>query len=287
MILCDFNQIMFSTLLTGLGKHTNTKIELPMLRHMVINVIRANNIKFRTDYGNMVLISDSRKYWRKEHFPHYKASRRKAREKSDIDWTTLYQHMDTIKTEVQTWFPYKYICVEGAEADDVIATIVNDYVMNNAILRWVPKPILILSGDKDFVQLHNNYIKQYDPVQKKYLSSTNPKQTLFEHILRGDVGDGIPNVASPSNCFVLGQRQKPMTVKLMASLKDIENDPANTYYNNFIRNKTLIDLSMIPDDIKVKIRQEYTIALAQDRSKLMQYLMANRMSQHIENLSDF
>lgn len=277
MILVDFNQIMYSQLLGSLGKHTNTEIELPLLRHMVFNVLRSNNVKFRDKYGRMVIISDSRKYWRKEYFPYYKASRKKARENSEIDWPALYKCMDAIKKDIQEWSPYKYICVEGAEADDVIATLAG----------MALTPTLILSGDKDFVQLHNDLVKQYDPVHKKYMVSKDPKQTLHEHILKGDLGDGIPNIASPDNCFVLGQRQKKVTKKLMAQLDNIANDPANSYYRNYVRNKTLIDLSMIPADLKEKIREEYLKQVEHDRSKLMTYFMHNRMKQHLENISDF
>ncbi len=277
MILVDFNQIMYSQLLGSLGKHTNTEIELPLLRHMVFNVLRSNNVKFRDKYGRMVIISDSRKYWRKEYFPYYKASRKKARENSEIDWPALYKCMDAIKSDIQEWSPYKYICVEGAEADDVIATLAG----------MALTPTLILSGDKDFVQLHNDLVKQYDPVHKKYMVSKDPKQTLHEHILKGDLGDGIPNIASPDNCFVLGQRQKKVTKKLMAQLENIANDPANSYYRNYVRNKTLIDLSMIPADLKERIREEYLKKVEHDRSKLMTYFMHNRMKQHLENISDF
>lgn len=288
MILCDFNQIMYSTLLSSLGKHTNTKLELPLLRHMVVNVLRANNAKFRNQYGEMILITDSRRYWRKEYFPYYKASRKKNREKSDIDWQTLYKCMDTIKTELQAWFPYKYICVEGTEADDVIATLVNIHFEKAGMLRTVPDPVLILSGDKDFQQLQTHKeVKQFDPVHKKWIKATDPQATLHEHILKGDMGDGIPNVASPDNCFVLGQRQKKMTSKLMQSLKNIHNEPENSYYRNYMRNKTLIDLSMIPSELKEKIRQEYLAKTANDRAKLMTYFMHNRMKQQMENISDF
>lgn len=288
MILCDFNQIMYSTLLSSLGQHTNTKLELPLLRHMVIKVLRSNNVKFRGQYGEMVLISDSRKYWRKEYFPYYKASRKKNREKSDIDWATLYKCMDTIKAELQTWLPYKYICVEGTEADDVIATLTDIHFEKAAMLRTIPEPLLILSGDKDFQQLQKHKeVKQFDPVHKKWIKATDPMATLHEHILKGDMGDGIPNVASPDNCFVLGQRQKKMTSKLMASLKNIHNEPENSYYRNYMRNKTLIDLSMIPQELKEKIRQEYLAKTANDRSKLMTYFMHNRMKEQMENISDF
>lgn len=174
MILLDMNQVMYATLLTSLGNHTNTQLELGLVRHMVLNVIRHNNLTFRNEYGKMVVISDSRHYWRKDYFPYYKASRKKKREQSEIDWPMLFKYMDTIKDEIQVHFPYKYMCVEGAEADDIIATLCED----------AKESTLILSGDKDFFQLHKPNIRQFDPVHKKFLTLENPQQTLLNISLR-------------------------------------------------------------------------------------------------------
>ena len=49
--------------------------------------------------------------------------------------------------------------------------------------------ILILSGDKDFIQLQKfENVKQYSPTTKKYVDDLDPKQYVFEHIIKGDKG---------------------------------------------------------------------------------------------------
>ena len=90
--------------------------------------------------------------------------------------------------------------VEGAEADDIIGTLVPRHIMS--------ENILIISSDGDFpqLQMYNGRssftVKQYNPSQKKFIISENPLQELKEKIIRGDKGDGIPNVLSSSDCFV-------------------------------------------------------------------------------------
>ena len=277
MLLMDLNGVVFSSLMASLGKHTHIEIETPILRHMVLNVIRANNKMFRKDYGTLVIAADSLHHWRRDFFPHYKASRRKARKDSDINWPSIFRAMDQIKQEIQNHLPYKYICVDGAEADDVIGVLA----------QKVTEPTLILSTDKDYIQLHNQYIKQYDPVSKNFISREDPQEFLFDHILRGDHSDGVPNITSPDNVFVLGVRQKPVTQKLKESLRNIDKDPESKYYRNWIRNKTLIDLRETPEDIQGKILDIFENQEPTAKSKLFGYLASSKLPELASNISDF
>lgn len=276
------NQVMYSKLVVSVGQHTNIDIGLSSFRRMVVAEIRHLNAKFSPEYGQLIIVSDSRNYWRKHYFPHYKASRKKARDKSELDWPTLFKHMDQVKNELRDSFPYKYMNVEGAEADDIIATLCSVVSVTQPLEKS-----LIISGDKDFFQLHSDVVEQYDPVHEKFFKVESKEQALFEHILKGDRGDGIPNVASPDNSLVLGIRQKPMTQKLLASLSNIANEPDSPYYRNYIRNKTLIDLSLIPSDIKATIVDEFNTTLKVDRFKLKVYLASHKLSEHLESISDF
>ena len=278
MQLLDLNQAMYSTFFVSIGKHTNIAIEEPLVRHMVLNMIRALNVKFRNEYGELIIASDSRTYWRKEYFPYYKAARKKAREKSDLDWTSVFECMNRIKSELQEYFPYKYIEVSGAEADDVIGTICNSID---------DEKILIISGDKDYRQLHTSKIKQYDPVNSKYLYEENPKEYLQAHIMKGDVGDGIPNIASADNCFVINERQRRVTKKLIDQFEEIRNDEYHKYYRNFIRNKTLIDLKEVPDNIQNEILDKLEMLNTKDKSQLINYFSTHKLKKLVECINDF
>lgn len=283
MVLIDFNQVMISNLMVQIGNHQNAQIDENMLRHMILNSVRSYKMKFGNEYGEMVICADDRNYWRKQIFPYYKASRRKSRDESELDWTSIFQSLNKIREELRDCFPYKVIQIESAEADDIIGTIVHSKgtVLNSG------EPILILSGDKDYIQLHKYAnVKQYDPVRKRWIKHSNPDQYLFEHIAKGDSSDGVPNILSADNTFVMGIRQKPVTKKRLELWEDI-NNMSNDVRRNWERNKTLIDLSQVPDALKESILKEYDSAKTQDRSRLFNYFIKNRLRHLMEHISEF
>ena len=120
-------------------------------------------------------------------------------------------YLATIKNEIKTFLFYKVIEVETAEADDIIATLIKK--VKNMIIFEHQKKILILSGDKDFIQLHSRNVKQYNPVLNKFVGKGEDVIYIKEHILKGDRSDGIPNVLSDDNVFIENRRQKPLSKK--------------------------------------------------------------------------
>jgi hypothetical protein len=285
MILVDFNQVMISNLMMQLGNHTNIPIEEGLFRHMVINSLRSYKQKFGDEYGEIIIACDDKNYWRKQVFPYYKANRKKNREASEINWAHVFECFNKIKQEIKEYFPYRVVQVDSAEADDIIATLVGEYGTD---LNG-PTKILILSGDKDFVQLHTyGNVKQYDPVRKKWISHNDPKRFLFEQILKGDTGDGVPNVLSPDAVFVSGGRQRPLTQKKIDKIYSdggVMLDP--TADRNYMRNKQMIDLSMIPDFIKNEVINKYNGEAGKDYSKLFNYFIDHKLKLLIENIGEF
>lgn len=281
MIIVDFNQVMISNLMMQIGNHTNIPIEEGLFRHMVINSLRSYKQKFGDEYGEMVIACDDKNYWRKQIFPYYKANRKKNREESELNWTNIFEIFNKIKQEIKDNLPYPVIQVDTAEADDIIASLVKS---TNEVHK-----ILILSGDKDFVQLQTlSNVKQYDPVRKKWITHDNPERFLVEHILKGDVGDGIPNVLSDDDTFVADKRQKPLTQK---KINKIYNDGAvlldNTTDRNFMRNKHMVDLSMVPESIRTEVINKYLSEQGKDKSKLFNYFINYKLKNMMENIGDF
>lgn len=282
MIIVDLSQVMLSNLMVQLGNHTNAEIEENMIRHMVLNSLRSYKVKFGTDYGDIVIACDNTNYWRKQYFPYYKANRKKAQEKSELNWKAIFETMNKIRAELKEYFPYKVIDIESAEADDIIATLVKK------MDKFGGEDVLILSGDKDFIQLQTySHVKQYDPVRKKWIKHDNPKRYLVEHILKGDSGDGVPNVLSSDNCFVVGERQKPLTEKKMINLIDSIDNLEGPIYRNYVRNKTLIDLTQIPQEISEKILNSYENQADKKRDKMFNYFIKNQLKHLMEHLNDF
>jgi 5'-3' exonuclease len=285
MILIDLNQVLLSGLMAQIANDKKIKIEEDLVRHMVLNILRTHIKNFKAEYGNeIVLCCDNRKYWRKEVFPLYKAGRKKARDKSDLDWHLIFDTLAVIKNELKLYFPYKTIDVEGAEADDIIGTLTP---------RFAPsEKVLILSSDGDFLQLqkYGPNVKQYNPSLKKYIKSDNPAIELKEKIIRGDKGDGIPNILSPGDTFARELRQKPITkgkldelLALDYSNKTISED----LQHGFSRNQTLIDLTFIPQNIKESIIHTYDNVVVPSRSKLLNYFIEKKLKNLMDVIEEF
>jgi 5'-3' exonuclease len=287
MIIVDFNQVMISNLMMQLGNHTNIPLEEGLFRHMVINSIRSYKQKFGHEYGEIIIACDDKDYWRKQVFPYYKANRKKTRDQSEINWSLVFNTFNKIKQEIKEYFPYRVIQVDHAEADDIIATLVHNY--GRELVTPADEKILILSGDKDFVQLQTYAnVSQYDPVRKKWISHNDPKKFLLEHILKGDSGDGIPNVLSDDDTFVSNKRQKPLTQK---KIDHIYNDGIvlldHKADRNFMRNKQLVDLSMVPESISQLIMDKYLSEANKGRDKLFNYFIKFKLKNLMENVSEF
>jgi len=281
MLLVDLNQVLLAGLMAQIANQKG-KLDESLIRHMILNIIRNHSKNFK-EYGEVILCCDNRKYWRKEFFPFYKAGRKKTREKSDLDWHLIFDMLAKFKVELKENFPYKVIDVEGAEADDIIGTLVPRHAPH--------EKILILSSDGDFLQLqmYGDNVKQYNPSQKKYVKSIDPLLELKEKIIRGDKGDGIPNIFSPSDCFVRELRQKPITQKVIEKYLaehygDWEDEAARV---GFSRNQALIDLRNIPGDIKNKIINTYEETVPAKRNKLLNYFIEHKLKNLMEVIEDF
>ena len=281
MIIVDLNQIMISNLMVQINGRNAVELSEDLVRHMVLNSLRAHKKRFR-DYGEMIIACDSGNVWRREVFPNYKAGRKTTREKSGHDWTTIFEIMSKIKNELKEHMPYKVIEVDTAEADDIIAALVKKSY-------YTDQNVLILSGDKDFIQLHNNRVKQYNPVLSKFVGQgETPSIYIKEHILKGDRSDGIPNVLSDDNVFVEGRRQRPLTKKKIASWVD---EMVMTFteeeQKNYDRNQKLIDLSLIPPELEAKIYNEFKEVKVAHRSKILNYFITRKLKTLIEVIDEF
>lgn len=281
MILIDVNAVLYAGVMVQLKTQKEQTIEEGMIRHISLNIIRANVRKFKEQYGEVVLCFDNRKYWRKEYFPFYKANRKKNRDESGLDWHLLFEIMGNIKTELKENFPYKCIDVDRAEADDIIGTLTAEYSSR--------EEIIIISRDEDFLQLQKYpNVKQFSPIQQKFLVSKNPELELRQKIITGDTGDGIPNILSAGDTFVRGLRQKRMTEGRMTKfLTDSVDNFDETDKIGYKRNEMLIDLSFIPEDIKKSIIDTYNNTKPAPRSKMFNYFIEKRLKNLMEVIEEF
>lgn len=280
MILVDFSGIAIATIAVNKVNDENA------LRHMILNSLRMYNKKFRDKYGQMILACDSSS-WRRDYFPQYKANRRSGRDESDFDWAEAFRIMHKVKDEIKENFPYKVIHIDRCEADDIIATMVDHTQQFGQY-----EEVMIVSSDHDFKQLQKyDNVSQFSPMTKKFVEETHPRQNLLLKILGGDAGDGIPNVLSHDDTFVNGDRQTPLSKKkkeaILEDLTDGELLYAASWYRNYCRNETLIDLSKTPDELQEKIIDEFWITEPNKRPLVLPYLINNNMKMLIESVEEF
>ena len=291
MILIDFTQIAIGSLMVALNRSNQSDTDENLVRHLVLNNLRYYRSRFIEKYGELIICCDNKHYWRRDYFPNYKANRKRDRAATGLDWNAIFTHLNQIRDEIKENFPYKVVDVHGAEADDIIAILVKKAQddTNN----------LIVSSDKDFIQLHGDYVDQYSPVTKKMINGKDPVEYLREHIIRGDRSDGVPNILSADDTFVSEKRQKPMRKTMIATIieamKEYEPEllyrlakcPEDTWRRNYRRNETLIDFNKIPNDIQDEILREFKNVKVGSREGLFDYFIKNRLNNLIDNLGEF
>ena len=283
MIIMDYSGIALASIII------NKTFEESLIRHMILNSIRMYRSRYVDEYGEIVLACDGPNNWRRSAFPQYKANRKKGRDESTFDWNEAFRILHLVREEIKENFPYKVIHIDQCEADDIIGTLVNlksDVPIN-------PEPIMIVSSDRDFVQLQRfPNVKQYSTILKKEVVESNPRLFLQTHIIKGDKGDGVPNILSEDNVFVEGFRQTPMSKKkidnIIEDLDDGELLYAASWYRNYCRNKKLIDLTETPNDLKRQIINSFE---EQDpwpnKGNVFPYLVSKNCNELIKSVQEF
>ena len=275
------NQIALASVMMQLRMNDTKEVDEDMVRHMILNSIRNYMMQFKSDYvesdADVILAWDSKHYWRRDYYPQYKAGRKKTRESSNLDWNEIFGVTNKIRDEIKENLPYKSVEVYGAEADDIIAIVSNSY-----------DKVMIVSSDKDFIQLHKENVKQWSPVTKQEVNGHDPDTYIKEHVLKGDSGDGVPNVLSPDHTFTDGLRQKPLGKKRIEKMiNENMSDWNDEVKRNYQRNYKLINLKNIPKDIQSNIVDEISKSSCGDRSKLLNYFTVNKLKTLTENIGDF
>ena len=276
MILVDANQIAISHLMVR--QKIEDGINIDSVRRSIIKVLARIQKQFGPEYGKMVLCYDDKNYWRSQVFPYYKKNRKQEREASKYDWDLVFSVLNRIRDEIRRHLPYYVIQVHGAEADDVIATLARSLATDK---------ILVLSADKDFIQLQRDKrVKQYDPIRNRWIENEDPIHYLQEHIVRGDRSDGIPNILTCDDAIVNGKAQKKMSKEKISALASMKPEDFTNFIRlrNWKRNSELIDFSNIPSNIKNNIIMKFT-KYRLNKSIDLQYFIDNNIQDLIEEFS--
>jgi hypothetical protein len=277
MILIDYSGISLSSFMVLSRQDDVGDIyDVNLLRHMILSTIKKYSKMFTKEYGNIVLCADGIKSWRKTIYPYYKANRKKGRDESPLNWDKIYVNINQIYSEIKENMPYYCIKIDHAEGDDIIG-----------VLSTLPEKHVIVSNDKDMLQLYeSDRVLVYSNVKDTIATTDNVDFYLFEHICRGDTGDGVPNILSEDDTLVdPNKRQKSLFAKKLLEYYNDKSLIPNM--DNFNRNKKMIDLKEIPIDIQERIISEYNTYVVVPRNKILGYFMSKKLSKLLDNINDF
>ena len=282
MILLDFSGIAIAPIVMGQAKYDDENL----IRHMILNTIRMYKQKFK-DYGEMVIVADAGGNWRKDVYPEYKGKRKQNRDESKIDWDKAFQNINMVLEEIKVNMPWKVIHQWGCEADDAIAELVK---RTQEFGNY--EKVMIVSADHDFIQLQKfDNVQQFSPNTKKFVKDPNPRLYQLEHILKGCSGDGVPNVLSDDDTFLVeGKRQNVLSKKKKEALLEDPHALGEQVYRNYLRNKKMIVLteeSQCPDSVKQEIINKFESYETPARNKVLPYLISKQCRLLVEVVEEF
>ena len=278
-ILIDYNQVSIANLM----QQPDDDVGIDLFRHMVLQSIKYYRTKFINEFGEVIICCDNKNYWRKKVFPQYKINRKRTKQYQTRDWSMVFKCLNQVREELKENFPYIVLEIISAEADDIIG-VLSEHLTDKTV---------IVSGDKDFLQLQKfDHISQYSPNRRDMIETDDAAEYKRVHILRGDPGDGVPNFLSPDNTFEDRIRQVPLSNRKIKEWSGLEPEIFCDYkmLKYYERNRSLIDLDYVPDDIKESILSDYKYQLNNgygDRSKLLPYFIEHRLKQLTEVIDEF
>ena len=298
MIILDYSQIALSNILPFQNdiKRNTEEQNIDLIRHATLSTIKSYKKKYGQEYGEVIIACDGREYWRKDAFPNYKAMRKVNRDKSDLDWKFIFNTLSEIREDLKQHFPYKVLHVDKAEADDVIAVLVKYSQEHELIQEGLfaePQKVLIVSSDKDFIQLQKNKnVRQWSPMQKKYVEASQKDidEYITTHIVKGDSGDGVPNILSKDDVFINQERQKPFSKKRIMEFmeKGIDACRNEEEKRNYQRNIMLVNFEYIPKQVHNTIIETYETTKPQgDKMKVMDYLIKHKCRLLLDDIEEF
>lgn len=293
-VLLDFSGPMYSSFYSIVGKETDNDIifneRMPLWKHLILNQIVYYARRFKVDVKNIILCFDSPKIWRREYWKNYKMNRKTARNKSSIDWKQFFEHVNTFKKELSEYFPNMSVEVDGAEGDDVV------YVLSKKLSSKYN--IIVVSSDKDLTQvLTFDNVKFFNIKRSggKWINTSKKsiEENKIRHILKGDSSDGIPNVLSDDDTFIVdGKRQKACGDKKINKILDNGLDTFlmdTEIKKNYDRNVLMIDLDMIPENIEKEINRVFIKEFKKEQSwtKAIAWLKQNKFKNILNDLDKF
>jgi 5'-3' exonuclease len=265
------------------GDDIETKIG--MAYHIMFSAI---NKAWRDFNGSHVVFCFEGRSWRKDYYEPYKRNRKEARDaltpREQEEDRRYFEAFDELKAFIEKRTNCTVLQHPTCEADDFIARWIQNHPNDNHV---------IISSDSDFYQLLATNVTQYNGITNQHIRLDgvyndkgkpvidkktkeqkvvgDPEWLLFEKCVRGDTSDNI--FSAYPGARVKGTKNK---VGLTEAFEDRNGKGFN--WNNFMlqkwtdhegvehrvlddyhRNRSLIDLTAQPDEIKRILDETITV----------------------------
>jgi 5'-3' exonuclease len=172
IILVDWGGIMFKSIFAWFKRRDI----IPT--YTAVTMLIGDLMKVGLDPTDTVIIAIDSPLgsWRKEVDANYKANRKEARAKYDIDWEYMFKIFDDLSQQIEANSPFHLIVIDKLEADDIISY---------ASRKFHDKDVTIISSDSDFEQLCCLInVKIFSPMSKKYKQVSDPQGILAKKIIK-------------------------------------------------------------------------------------------------------
>ena len=288
VILFDFNNLLFRNVFSKDINIHSTDPDWMLWRYNVYNSVYQSIWKHRT-VKEVILAVDDKNSWRKAYFRRYKESRKKQRDKSDVNWKELFENIENIVADLRHHMPFKVIKIRSAEADDVIGVLAT-------VLR---DNCVVISNDEDYLQLCSDRVKIYNPGKKEYTVCDDPQGFIHKKSYIGQKKDDIFNIITPSDWGeteeTTGKRKPGFgEVAYRKVLNEgfdewLDKRHINKWYGeidvkeNLKRNKILMDFNYIPQTIKGRIIDAYNNYTFPPPSNIYQFFKKYNMRGFLED----
>jgi DNA polymerase I len=274
VLLFDSNNLAWRTVFTAVHFNPEDNEKFFFFRYLFLNNIFQNIKKFKP--SKVVLSFDARNSWRYEVFSGYKQNRKQAREKSVIDFEKFYPVLDTFKADIKETFSNIYLLqIPRCESDDSLAVLAKQCFTEK-------DDVIIISNDGDMRQLITKNVQVYDPMKASFVKGINPKQELLIKILSGDKSDNIPGIKKR-----LGKKTATKIIDNGLEMF-LESSDAITK-DNYERNKKLVDLNCIPEDVKNSIVEsfnKYSLS-SLDIKKVISFFVKHKLKKMMDTWQEY
>ena len=201
--------------------------------------------KYNIDPSKIIFAFDCKRdsIWRMAIRSDYKSGRKE--QQSNFKGGTVFRYSkNEIIPELCKKYNCNYICVDNAEADDIVG-ITKKYIRS----KYPSDHIYIITSDHDYLQLIDENTKIYN-LKNKCLndkSCGDSQKDLLIKIIQGDASDSIP--ACFDRCgYKTALKLANNNSMLLAKLESNE-----AYKKQFELNTQLIDMNKIPEYIQQSV----------------------------------